>query len=211
MYAAFARRHFLTCVAVGVLALFSATPTRAAATDSGPAAQIETFYAALLDTMKQGKELGIEGRYKKLTPAIEQALDLRTMTSIAVGSTWSSIPPDKQNGLVDAFKHMTIATYASNFSSFNGERFEVNPNVETRKALRIVRTTLVQKDKEPVSLSYLMHQTNSTWKVIDVYYQGTISQLAARRSEFSATLKSGGADALQQKLRELGDRIMAGG
>ena len=192
------------CVAV-------AAPLRAASGDLDPAAaQIESFYAALLDTMKQGKELGIQGRYKKLTPAIEQTLDLPAMTAFAVGPTWPSIPADKQAALTDAFKHMTVATYARNFASYNGERFEVDPKVQTRNELRIVRTNLVPPGKEPVSLSYLMHQTGPAWKVIDVYYMGTISQLAARRSEFSAILRDGGPDALQQKLRELGDRLMAG-
>jgi phospholipid transport system substrate-binding protein len=106
---------------------------------------------------------------------------------------------------------MTVATYASNFKSYDGERFVVDPNVETRGANRVVRTRLIPNGKDPVSLSYLMRQAGSTWKAIDVYYLNTISQLAARRSEFSGILRSGGADALQQKLRELGDRLLAGG
>jgi phospholipid transport system substrate-binding protein len=201
---------FVSIFALSTLVL-PVMPLRAAGENLDPAAsQIESFYAALLETMKQGKELGIEGRYKKLAPVIEETFDLPAMTAIAVGPTWPSIPADKQTALVDAFRHMTIATYARNFNSYNGELFEVEPKVETRNANRIVRTRLIQKGKEPVSLSYLMHQTGSAWKVIDVYYMGAISQLAARRSEFSATLKTGGPDALQQKLRELGDRLMTG-
>jgi phospholipid transport system substrate-binding protein len=198
-------------VVLGAFVLYG-TPLRAANGDLGPAAQqIDAFYGALLDTMKQGPQLGIKGRYKKLEPAIEKAFDLRAMTSIAVGPSWAKIPPDKQAALVDAFKHMTVATYASNFKSYDGERFVVDPNVETRGANRVVRTRLIPNDKDPVSLSYLMRQAGSTWKAIDVYYLNTISQLAARRSEFSGILRSGGADALQQKLRELGDRLLAGG
>lgn len=205
-----ALRSFLLVV-LGVFVLHGA-PLRAASGDPGPAAQqIDAFYAALLETMKQGPQLGIKGRYKKLEPAIEKAFDLRAMTSIAVGPSWAKTPPDKQAALVDGFKHMTVATYASNFKSYDGERFEVDPNVETRGANRIVRTRLIPNGKDPVSLSYLMHQAGSDWKVIDVYYLNTISQLAARRSEFSGILRSGGADALQQKLRELGDRLLAGG
>ena len=198
---------FVLCLAAWGI---PAAPVTAASEPGSPTAQIESFYAALLDTMKQGKELGMEGRYKKLTPAIEQVLDLPAMTAFAVGTTWPNIPADKQAALIDAFKYMTVATYARNFSSYNGERFEVDPNVQTRNDRRVVRTNLIQKGKDPVSLSYLMRQNGPVWKVIDVYYLGTISQLAARRSEFSATLKSGGPDALTQKLRELGNRLMTG-
>jgi phospholipid transport system substrate-binding protein len=208
MYSALGRRQLFAFVALGIFA-FAAVPV-SAASGNDPVSRIESFYAALLETMKQGQQLGIEGRYKKLAPVIEETFDLPVMTSIAVGPSWSSIPADKQAALADAFRHMTIATYARNFKSYDGERFEVDPNVETRNANRIVRTRLVQKGKEPVSLSYLMREAGSGWKVIDVYYMGTISQLAARRSEFSGILKAGGPDALQKKLRELGDRLMAG-
>lgn len=204
---AFRRRDFFAGVLVLGLVSSLVMPVGAASADD-PASQIEAFYAALVETMKQGPELGIEGRYKKLAPAIEAAFDLPAMTTIAVGPSWNSIAPDKQTALINAFKHMTVATYARNFSGYSGQRFEVDPAVETRSARRIVRTALVQEGKEPIPLAYLMHQNSAVWKIIDVYYSGNVSQIAARRSEFSATLKAGGVDSLLQKLSQLGDRLM---
>ena len=208
MYSSFSRRRLVAVILVLGVVFAPASPVRAA--DGTPASRIESFYAALVETMKQGKQLGIRGRYGKLKPAIETVYDLPGMTSLAVGPSWSGMTPQQQAALIDGFTHMTIATYARNFADYSGERFDVDPNVETRNAQRIVRTLLTPPDKEVVSLAYLMRQIGADWKIIDVYYQGNISQLAARRSEFSATLKSGGADALQQKLKELGDRLLAG-
>jgi phospholipid transport system substrate-binding protein len=195
---------------LAVLFAFVAPARAADGPSASPASRIEAFYAVLLETMKQAEELGIQGRYGKLKPAIEQVYDLPGMTSLAVGSSWAGMTPQQHAGLIEAFTHMTVANYARAFNGYSGERFDVDPNVQTRDAMRIVRTKLIQQDKEPVALGYLMRQSGSDWKIIDVYYEGNISQLAARRSEFSATLKSGGADALQQKLRELGDRLMTG-
>jgi len=49
---------------------------RAADSGADPAArQIEVFYAALIDNMKKGQELGIEGRYRQLQPAAEDIAD----------------------------------------------------------------------------------------------------------------------------------------
>jgi phospholipid transport system substrate-binding protein len=47
--------------------------------------------------------------------------------------------------------------------------------------------------------------------VIDVFLDGTISELANRRAEFTEILKSGGPDALIASLRQQGDKLLAAG
>ncbi len=46
-----------------------------------------------------------------------------------------------------------------------------------------------------VVLGYRMRQAGSTWKMIDVLFNGAISQLTTQRSDFAATLAAGGAKA----------------
>jgi phospholipid transport system substrate-binding protein len=52
-----------------------------------------------------------------------------------------------------------------------------------------------------------LRASDDAWRLIDVYLSGTVSELATRRSEFSAVLRRGGpealVDALQQKTAEL--------
>ena len=174
------------------------------------AARIKTFYAALLETMKDAKRLGVEGRYKKLAPAVNAAFDLPAMTRIAVGPSWNSFTPEQQAAVTAGFTRMTVATYASRFDGYDGERFEVDPKIVERGADRIVNTKLVS-GTEPVTLNYLMRSSGGDWKIVDVYLSGTISELASRRAEFSAILKSGGPDALATTLRARGDKLLAGG
>jgi phospholipid transport system substrate-binding protein len=202
------RRRFLAA-AVALAAL--ATRRARAQNDADPAvARIKAFYDALLAVMKQATQLGIKGRYDKLAPTIRTTFDLPAMTRIAVGPEWNNIPADKQAALVDAFSTMTIATYANRFDGYSGERFEVDPTSEQRNTGKMVRTRLVPSSGEPVSLNYLMRGAGDTWKVVDVYLTGTISELATRRSEFSSILKSGGPDALIKSLREQTAKLMQG-
>jgi phospholipid transport system substrate-binding protein len=42
----------------------------------------------------------------------------------------------------------------------------------------------------------MRQDSDGAWKVIDIYLEGTISQLAARRSEFVSVLQRDGADGL---------------
>jgi phospholipid transport system substrate-binding protein len=164
--------------------------------------QIRAFYEALLTVMKQADKLGIRGRYEQLAPVVRATFDLAAMTRIAIGSDWNSIPAELQIALVDNFARMTIATYAARFDGYSGERFEVEPATAERNTGRIVRTKLLQSNGEPITLNYLVRGSGESWKIVDVYLTGTISELATRRSEFGAILKSGGPNALIDSLRQ---------
>jgi phospholipid transport system substrate-binding protein len=56
----------------------------------------------------------------------------------------------------------------------------------------------------------LVRKTGTDWRIIDVYLNGTFSELANRRAEFGAVLKSGGADGLVGSLNKQGDKLLAG-
>jgi phospholipid transport system substrate-binding protein len=186
-----------------------AFPGFARAADADPAvAPIRAFYDALLAVMKQAVQLGVRGRYDKLAPVIRATFDLPAMTRIAVGPEWPSIPPEQQAALQDAFARMTIATYANRFDGYSGESFEVDPEALARNNGRLVRSKIIRPKDEPVTLNYLMRASGDTWKVVDIYLTGTISELATQRSEFGAILKSGGPAALIESLKQQADKLM---
>jgi phospholipid transport system substrate-binding protein len=171
------------------------------------ASQIESLDNALLESMKAGPTLTIAERYRKLAPAIELAFDLRAMTAFSVGSAWSNFSTDEQQATIAAFTRLTIASYAHNFTSFSGERFEIQPGVVARGVDKIVQTQLISPHNAPVNLMYRMRESAGSWKIIDVYY-GAISQLTTRRADFSAPIAAGGASTLIAHLNSLSDDLL---
>ena len=154
-------------------------------------------YDTLLAVMKEGSRLGFAGRRQKLGPAILQAFDLPLMTRLVVGLPWPSLSVEDQKELVAAFSDFSIATYANQFDDFSGERFEIDPKAAPAPGNDvIVKTKLIQSNGEPVQLDYLLRQEQAEWRIIDVFLSGTISQLAARRSEFSGILRQQGVRSL---------------
>ena len=182
-----------------------AGPARAASADPA-AVQVDAFDAALLEVMKSAKALGLQGRYHRLEPAVARAFDIPTMIRFAVGLSWSSIPAAQQQSLTAAFQRLTAAGYAHNFNGYTGETFQVDPNVVTRGPDKVVRTRIFSPGSAPVVISYRMRQSGGAWKIIDVFYNGSISQLTTRRADFSATLASGGPAALVAHLNALADK-----
>ena len=196
------------CIVALALALGIAAPARAA----DPAAdRIQSFYNTLLDTMKKGPQLGMQGRFRAMEPAVDSTYDLPAMIQFIVGPCWSSLAEHDRTNLVAAFRRMTVANYAGNFQKFGGEQFTVNPEVQQRGPDKIVQTTLVPVGDKPVPLTYRMRESGGGWKVIDVFLEGYVSELAMRRSDFAATLASGGAPALVARMDQLSNNLLNGG
>ena len=194
------------CAAALAVLAFSAPQARA---DTDPAAgQVDGFDNALLGAMKQGDQLGVRGRARKLTPEIERAFNIPAMTKFAVGSTWATMSDADHANLIAAFGRYTAASYAHNFSGYSGEKFVVDPNVETRGPDKIVKSQLIVGNGAPLVIDYRMRNDGGAWKIIDVYFQGTISQLTTRRSDFAATLASGGASALVAHMDAQTDKLL---
>jgi phospholipid transport system substrate-binding protein len=198
-----ARQVWTFALAAGLLlALAAGPPARA----DPAAAQIEALDSALIDTMKAAKALGVQGRFHRLEPQVARAFDFATMTRFAVGPSWATIPAGEQQALIAAFGRLTAASYAHNFDGYAGERFDVDPNVLTRGPDKVVTTHLTSPGHAPVTIAYRMRDAGGGWKIIDVFYNGAISQLTTRRSDFAATLAQGGAPALITHLDALVDK-----
>jgi len=193
----FNRRGFL--IAAALLAIGSSiSPSFAAAQSTGdPKAIVQAFYDTLEETMKQGEELGFDGRYKKLDPVIDQTFDVPVMAKIAVGAEWTRFTADEKTRMLDAFNRYMVTTYAARFKSYDGQKFEVGEVKQPAENRTLVETKLVRSDGDPVALNYLFRPgADGGWKIIDVYLSGAISEMARMRSDFSATVTSGGADGL---------------
>ena len=61
-------------------------------------------------------------------------------------------------------------------------------------------------------LAYVMRQTSTGWRVVDVLAEGTVSRVAAQRSEIRSVLSDGGGSgllvSLHRKTAELSGGIL---
>lgn len=163
---------------------------------------VEVFHATLLDIMRRAQALGARGREARLRPVMEAAFNLPAMARIAIGPAWPGLPPAQQQALVGAFADWSIATYASRFDGFGGESFVTEGESTLGNGDRLVRTKLLRPADAPVQLNYLLREAAGSWRIVDIYLTGSVSELASRRSEFTALLRDGGPDRLLAELRQ---------
>ena len=204
-----ARRSRIAGLCVALFLALGVISEHAAATATGPQDSVRDFYATLVTTMKEGRLLGQSGRYARLAPAVERVFDVPLMTRLAIGPSWSTLPAVQQQRLTEAFRHYIVATYADRFDSWSGEQLEVIGEQPYNAAV-IVQTKIAKPGGETTTLNYLMHQSQGSWQISDVYLDGTISQLAVQRSEFNSILRREGADGLVMALNRKVDLLSHG-
>lgn len=201
------RRLFIAIVCAVVAHL--GAPDRGFAADA-PAAAVNKLYEVLLANMKNAAALEFEGRRKRLTPVVQDVFDLETMARVSTGAAWRNMSEDERAGVVDAFAEWTIANYASQFDEFDGERFAVTGETDAGRGNVMVNTE-IQAKTETVALNYRLRRTGDDWRIIDIYMDGAVSQLAMRRGEFAAVLGRGSVGQLIDHMRAMASKLAAGG
>ena len=168
---------------------------------------IDELHAALLDVMQNAVALSYGGRAQKLTPVIPEHFDVAFMARKAVGRHWRQASEDEQKRYLDAFTRFMVANYAGRFDGYSGQKFQTLGEEPARRETVLVRTQLVDPGEDNIDLNYRMHQVGDHWKIIDVYMDGTVSELALRRSAFASVVQRDGftglIDALDTKIAKL--------
>lgn len=200
-------RLTLPLALVAAVVALSGSNVAVAAQADPAAARIESFDGTLLEVMKGAASLGAKGRYRKLAPVVESTFDIPLMTRVAVGQPWTTMSEADRAALVKGFSRLSAASYAHNFDAFGGEKFTIEPKVDTRGPDKIVQSHIVPTHGAPTALTYRMRQGPEGWKIVDVYY-GAISQLATRRADFTAPLAAGGAKGLLAHLDALTEKLL---
>jgi phospholipid transport system substrate-binding protein len=181
-------------------------PAQQAAAVSGPQEVARGFYGVLLSTMRDGRSLGQSGRYSRLVPVVNSTFDLAFMGRLAVGPSWATLAPVQQQRLTEAFGNYVAATYADRFDTYSGEQLEVTGEQPFGSDV-VVQTKIVKSNGETTTLNYLMRQSQGAWQILDVYLDGTISQVAVQRSEYSSIVRREGVDGLVMALNRKVDLL----
>jgi phospholipid transport system substrate-binding protein len=191
------KARFRTSALLLTLALF--TPA-AGADDPTPMDVVGRLHDALLRVMKESDALGFQGRYDVLAPVLEESFDLAFMAEKSVGRYWKTASAEDRKRLLETFRRYTIANYAGRFTGYSGQEFETLGEEPALRNTVLVRSRIVAPNEDPVDLDYRLRQVDGRWKVIDVYLNGTVSELALRRSEYPALIQREGLDGLLSSL-----------
>lgn len=162
---------------------------------------VDAFQNELLGVMKQGKELGFQGRYDKLDVAVKKSHDLPKIARIVVGKQWEELTVEQQNKLESVFSKLSVSAYAHNFKDYSGESFSFASEEETGRGGVVIHTNLHIPGEKDVKFDYMMKKKDDGWQIINIIADG-VSDLALKRSDYTSVLSRDGFDALIAKINE---------
>ncbi|MBB3173853.1 phospholipid transport system substrate-binding protein [Endobacter medicaginis] len=184
---------------VGAPGLFCA-PALAAESADAVTAPLQALSAGLA---KAEKLSDYKARVAIVGPLIDRAFDLPAVLKASVGLRYNSIPADQKQELLTAFHDFTVARYLSNFAAGSDTGLEVHDATPYAAipGAQLVHTQITSGGSG-TDVNYVVHQGPTGWQATDVLLDGTISQVAVQRSDFTAQFAQGGAPALIAGLKK---------
>src|SRR5271165_4464527 len=192
------------CLAAMLAAAALPNPVLAAPATGGDT--VQGLYDALLGTMKNGRTLGQSGRFTQIEPVVRRTFDIPSMTRLSVGASWAGLTEAQRQQLTDSFGRYISAIYADRFDSYAGQKLQVIGEQPNPGGI-MVKSQIVKANGEPVEVDYLMRRNGEGWLISDIYLDGAISEVATRRSEFGAILRTDGVDGLIAALNRKADML----
>lgn len=138
-----------------------------------------------------------------LFKAIEKTFDLNKIAVLSIGRQrwreWSNV---QRTEYVKVFTSYVLAIYQYRFRDYGGKGMEIY-KVQARKNQALVYTRIEPKvDKKvitstkPININFSVYNKKQggkdNWLINDVYFKGTISEVASFRGSFSTLLKEKG-------------------
>jgi phospholipid transport system substrate-binding protein len=145
--------------------------------------------------MKNGRILGRSGRFARLAPVVRRSFDVASMARLSVGPSWTGLSEAQRQEMTESYARYVSAIYADRFDSYDGQKLEVTGEQPAASGV-IVKSWIIKANGEPVKVDYMMHRNDEGWLISDIYLDSAISEIATRRSEFAAILKSDGIGGL---------------
>jgi phospholipid transport system substrate-binding protein len=183
---------------------YPAHPAHAVPASSGDT--VQGLYDALLGSMKNGRTLGQSGRFTQLVPVVRQSFDIPAMARLSVGPSWAAISEAQRQQVIESFGRYIAAIYADRFDSYSGQKLQVTGEQPNPSGV-MVKSEIVKANGEPVKVDYMMRRNGEGWLISDIYLDGAISEVATRRSEFGAIIKTEGVDGLIAALNRKADML----
>ena len=132
--------------------------------------------------------------------AVKNSYDLEKMGKIIIGVDWKQIDTKTQKEFVNVFKRFISVNYFRRFNKINELHFEHQTVTNIKDKFKLARVILTA-DNEKFKIDYLLGFKNERWKIFDVLLDGSISEIATKKSDFKNIIREEGVGGLLKHLR----------
>ena len=131
--------------------------------------------------------------------AVKNSYDLEKMGKIIIGVDWKQMDSNTQKEFINVFKRFISVNYFRRFNKINELNFENQTVTDIENKFKLARVILTA-DNEKFKIDYLLGFKNEKWKIFDVLLDGSISEVATKKSDFKKIIKEEGVSGLVKNL-----------
>ena len=183
---------FLICLILSILILFH-TKTKS---ESKVLASINELHESLIkisDKTINSDNLAV------IDDVVKNSYDLEKMGKIIIGIDWKQMDTKTQKEFINVFKRFISVNYFRRFNKINELDFKHQTIELIGDKFKLARVILTA-DNERFKIDYLLSLKNEKWKIFDVLLDGSISEVATKKSDFKKIIKEEGVSGLIKNL-----------
>lgn len=167
----------------------------------GARRSVDLLNNTLIEVMKSADRLRYQGRYKKLEPVVKEVFQFEGVAQIALGSHWKKLDQAQKLTFIGVLTNLSIATYAAQFNSYAGEKFQFEEAEEPKPERITLRYVMTAPNEKPIKFEYVVNQFEGKWEIINIIVDG-ISDLALKKAQYTSVIDREGFDKLVAKLNQ---------
>ena len=127
---------------------------------------------------------------------VSNTYDIKKMSKIILGKFWSESKAHDKAKFVEKFSLYISSNYINRFKDKKDFNYEYEDIDKIGENYRLAHTIFKFGETEKLKVNYMLIKKDDKWFIFDVLLNGSISEIATKKSEFHETLNKGGITSL---------------
>ena len=183
---------FLICLIISIFIVFHSETK----SENKVLASVNELHESLIKI--SDKTINIDN-LAMIDDVVKNSYDLEKMGKIIIGIDWKQMDTKTQKEFINVFKRFISVNYFRRFNKINELNFENQTVTDIENKFKLARVILTA-DNEKFKIDYLLGFKNEKWKIFDVLLDGSISEVATKKSDFKKIIKEEGVSGLVKNL-----------
>ena len=133
---------------------------------------------------------------------VSNTYDIKKMSKIILGKFWSESKPHDKAKFIEKFTLYISSNYINMFRDIKDFDYEYKDIDKIGKDYHIAYTIFKFGETEKLKINYMLIKNYNKWLIFDILLDGSISEIATKKSEFNETLNNGGITSLISLINE---------
>lgn len=127
---------------------------------------------------------------------ISKTYDIKKMSKIILSRYWVEHKTEENNKFIEVFTSYISRNYLKRFDKIKSIDIVYKSVEDLGENYKVAQVSYKFNNTDNLNLNYMLIKNKEEWLIFDVLINGSISEVATKKSEFAETLKLGGIRSL---------------